>query len=257
MKLISWNMAGAWGYNASAHSRAWEWLCEQDVDVALVQEAVVQEGVRENWGSVVWSSKYGQNWGSAVLTRLASHLPWRPSTDHPWLAQVAGAACVAQPAHPDGLWLVSVHSSAGAYKVAELPTLPPLTGVARCSTDGSELWEIEVLAHELRDVLRDQAFILGGDLNSALAFDTNYGGRENELLFANLAESGFVDLRLRHQREEVQTYYKARTRPYQLDHVFADRTTELRVRSWTVLGEVASRLGLSDHAPVLVTLEGP
>ena len=66
-----------------------------------------------------------------------------------------------------------------------------------------------------------------------------------------------MDLRFRHQLEEVQTYYKARARPYQLDHVFADRTTESRVKSWTVLGEVASQLGLSDHAPILVTLEGP
>lgn len=257
VKLISWNMAGAWGYRASAHARAWEWLCEQDVDAALVQEAVVRENVSEKWDSVVWSPKYGHNWGSAVLSRGKSYMPWEPSGAHPWLTLVAGAACVAQPADPAGLWLVSIHSSAGAWKDAEFPTLPPLEGVSRCSTDGSELWEIEVIAHELRDVLRDRPFVLGGDLNSALAFDRNYGGRENEILFANLARSGFVDLRPRHQPEEVRTYFKQGTRAYQLDHTYADPATETRVTSWTVLSDVPSQLGLSDHAPVLVTLEGP
>jgi endonuclease/exonuclease/phosphatase family metal-dependent hydrolase len=155
------------------------------------------------------------------------------------------------------LWLVSVHSSAGAYKAAEFEMLPPLEEVARCSTDGSELWEIEVIAHELRDVLHGQPFVLGGDLNSALAFDKNYGGRENERLFANLAEAGFVDVRPRHQPAEVQTYFKARTRAYQLDHVYADSLTESRVESWTVLSEVARELGLSDHAPILVALREP
>lgn len=247
-------MAGAWGANARTHGRAWEWLGEQDVDVALVQEAVVHDRLGEQWDSVVWSSKYGHNWGSAVLTRGSSYVPWEPTIAHPWLTLVAGAACVAQPADADGLWLVSVHRSAGAYKAAEFENLPPLDGVARCSTDGSELWEIEVIAHELRDVLFGRPFVLAGDLNSALAFDENYGGCENEGLFANLGESGLVDVRPRHQAAEVQTYFKARTRPYQMDHVYADPVTESRVESWTVLRGVASELALSDHAPILVTL---
>lgn len=255
MKLICWNMAGALPYNSSAHARAWQWLHEQDVDIALVQEAALQGDAAAHWDSVVWSSKYGHNWGSAVLTRGTSYKPWQSSPTHPWLREVGGAACVAEPEDPVGLWLVSVHSSAGAWRQADLHSLPPLDGIARCSEDRSELWEIEVVAHELKHVVRNQPFVMGGDLNSALAFDRNYGGRENEVLFANLAEAGYVDVRPRHQRDEVQTYFKAGTLAYQLDHVFADAATEARVSSWSVVTEVSSELCLSDHAPLLVTIE--
>jgi hypothetical protein len=250
-------MGGAWPGNAPAHARAWRWLEAQDVDVALVQEAVLYDGVHAKWDSVVWSSKYGHNWGSAVLTRGSFYAPWDAPLAHPWLRLVAGAACVARPIDPAGLWLVSVHSSADAYKQSEFSTLPSLEGVSRCSSDGSELWEIEVIAHELGEVLRGRRFVLGGDLNSALAFDQNYGGCENERLFSNLAELGYADLRPRHRPLEDQTYYKPRSRPYQLDHLYADAATEASVESWTVLSEVASELGLSDHAPVLVTLSSP
>lgn len=249
-------MAGAWPSAATGHTNAWRWLNDLDVDIALVQEAVRTDQAVAHWDSVIWSSKYGRNWGSAVLTRGMSYRAWEVPTTCPWLRAVGGAACVAEPEEPGGLWLASIHSSAGSWKETELPSLPSLDGIARCSADGSELWEIEVVAHELRDVLRDKPFIVGGDLNSSLTFDKNYGGRENEVLFANLAGSGYVDLRPRHELDEVQTYFKPGAHPYQLDHVYADTGTEVRVTSWEVLTDVAAGLGLSDHAPILITL-GP
>lgn len=248
-------MAGAWPSNAATHARAWQWLNGQEADVALIQEAALQEDTAACWHSVVWSPKYGHNWGSAVLTRDTAYTLWQPGAANPWLSEVGGAACVAEPDSPDGLWLVSVHSSAGAWTQKDLHSLPALGGVPRCSVDGAELWEIEVVAHELQAVLRDRPFVMGGDLNSALAFDTHYGGKENEVLFANLTAAGYVDLRPRHAPEEQQTYFKARCRPYQLDHLFADADNEPRVTSWEVLTEVAAELGLSDHAPILVTLD--
>lgn len=255
MKLIFWNMAGAWPSKAAAHARAWQWLNEPDADVALIQEAVLQEDTEARWRSVVWSSKYGHNWGSAVLARDTSYTLWQPGAANPWLSKVGGAACVAEPEDPYGLWLVSIRSSAGPWRNTDLHSLPPLDGIARCSADGSELWEIEVVAHELKHVVRNQQFVMGGDLNSALAFDRNYGGQENEVLFANLAEAGYVDVRPRHQPDEVQTYFKLGARAYQLDHVFADAATEARVSSWSVATDVSSKFCLSDHAPILITIE--
>lgn len=64
-----------------------------------------------------------------------------------------------------------------------------------------------------------------------------------------------MDVRPRHQPDEVQTYFKLGARAYQLDHVFADAATEARVSSWSVVTDVSSKSCLSDHAPILITIE--
>lgn len=61
-------MAGAYGYKRDRHASAWQWLNEQDADVALLQEVVPHPEGLGPWGSVVFRRKYKQH-GCAVLVK--------------------------------------------------------------------------------------------------------------------------------------------------------------------------------------------
>ena len=255
MKVISWNMAAGFRHDAARHDRAWAWLADQNADVCLVQEVIDPRAARKDWGSVVFASKYGKPWGSAVLTRAEGYVRYEPAENQPFLHHLQGAACVAKPPSSDLPWLVSIHSSATSYTASELqkPDFPSLEGLARCSEQG--LWEMELAIHELGPMLHGQSFIAGGDLNSALLFDTTYGGNENERLFANIKSAGFYDLRPVSTPEQ-RTFFRPGTGDYQLDHVYADSATAAQVSTWQVVsGLVDVEDAPSDHAPIIVTLE--
>ncbi|GAB2767596.1 hypothetical protein GCM10027020_20490 [Nocardioides salsibiostraticola] len=208
----------------------------------------------EPWGSVIFRGKY-KNWGCAVLVRDGGYERWEPTKSQPWLRLVGGAAVVARPTGGVGRWFSSVHSDSSSFEATNrkypntYADLPSRDGIARCNP--REMWEIEVIAHELAPVLEQRDFVLGGDLNSSLLFDKKAGGQEAQL-FSNLASLRFADLRPRHSEEEVRTFFKANNRHFQLDHVYSDGVTEASVSRWEVLADVAADLGLSDHAPILV-----
>jgi hypothetical protein len=74
-------------------------------------------------------------------------------------------------------------------------------------------------AQDLEGLFHGRTFVAGGDLNSALLFDTNNGYDNNSQLFLNLAQGGFHDLRTGRSVDEQRTYYKAGKGHYQLDHL--------------------------------------
>jgi endonuclease/exonuclease/phosphatase family metal-dependent hydrolase len=151
------------------------------------------------------------------------------------------------------MWLASIHSNAYPVRPDDLPADAPLAGMLRC--DDKSMWEVELIAHELPRVFGSSRFVAGGDLNSGLLFDTKYGRQSNARLFENLASVGFNDLRKRFHETEQRTYFKEGRGPYQLDHVFSDATTAREAQGWRVLAEVAAAEGLSDHAPIEVSLQ--
>jgi endonuclease/exonuclease/phosphatase family metal-dependent hydrolase len=147
--------------------------------------------------------------------------------------------------------LVNVHSNA-----KPIPDFPreEFINAGGLACHLTKVWEIEVLAHQIRPVLGGKRFVLGGDLNAGLLLDEVYGYKNNENLWNNLAAQGLLDLRTRHSETEQQTFFREKMNPYQLDHFFGDPTTEASVKGWTVLTEVARDLKLSDHAPVVIDL---
>jgi exonuclease III len=259
MRLLVWNMAAGFGYDPERHERAWLFLQRSDPDVALLQEAVVPPWATERWRFVLGSRRYppvsGRSdvaWGSAIIARDDVLKAFVPTGETPFLGKLRGAVVVAMTAGPASLWFASIHSN--AYPLSpDAVTSDALAGVPRC--DPKDIWEIEVIAHELSGVFGSHRFIAGGDLNSGLLFDTRYGRQSNARLFANLASLGFVDLRKAFHESEQRTYFKEGKGPYQLDHVFSDTATAATARGWRVLSEVAAVEGLSDHAPIEVVLD--
>jgi endonuclease/exonuclease/phosphatase family metal-dependent hydrolase len=262
MRIVTWNIA--------KRPAPWQFLEELEADVALLQEAIPPHNpkgqqldlvsiapTREGWRSMVAAPTYrevhgrGGRWGSAILSRTAELEAYEPHDSMPWLRMLWGGTAVARLTDPP-IWLASIHSDAGPVRADQLGGRS-IEALRRC--DLKHILEIELVVADLERLFSGSRFIAGGDLNASLALDANYhpNNPSNARLFANLAEAGFVDLRPRFFEDEQQTWFKAGTGPYQLDHVFADADTEKRVVSWRVIHEAVEREPqLSDHAPIEV-----
>lgn len=248
-------MAGGYGYLEQKHQGAWEYLRNLEPDIALLQEAVPPAWAGEEW-SIVTSPRYtlrerpGSTWGSTIVSRFPLEA-YPPNRRGPWTAELWGGVVLAS-IEELGLSLGSVHSPAYSKRPDELPR--PIDGIRRCHEE--KVWEVELVAQELEDAFAPGRFIWGGDLNASLLFDEVYRRDANARLFANLAESGFHDLRPRFSPDEQRTFFRANQHGYQLDHVFADAQTEQAVRSWRVIDEPAVvDPQLSDHAPIEVLVD--
>ena len=106
-------------------------------------------------------------------------------------------------------------------------------------------------------------FIVGGDWNNAVLFDTIYppatadGPGPSTEFFARRAESGWHHALRRFHPEELRTYLEPGAAPYELDHIFTDAELHSELVACDVLdGPVLT--GLSDHAPLLAEFKtGP
>lgn len=243
-------MQGAFGFDAENHATAWQWLTfESQADICLLQEVVPDEKFLNHWSDYYFVKKYSEkNWGSMILVRQARLDKFDPTVETPWLRRFQGSAPVAL--HSDsGLTLCSIHSNAVPVSI-DVDELPGT--LLRCNE--KELWEIELIAHDLAPMLKGKRFIVGGDLNSSLGFNLKYKHKNNSLLFSNLIDYGFNDTRLKFFAQEQQTYFKQGSDPYQIDHVYTDADSFAQLQSWEVLSDLASGRNLSDHAPVIFTL---
>jgi len=251
MRVLIWNMAGAGFHTGAPHAAAWGWLRnEAEFDAAMLQEAIPPSDLDDSFDTVLFRSRFpAQNlaWGNCTLVRDHEFKP-RQVEHADWAESSLDAALIADGG--DNLpILLNVHSNA---KPIEGFPCAEFTAAGGLTCHHTKVWEIEVLAHQLQPLLTGRRFILGGDINAGLLLDEVYGYKNNENLWKNLAEQGYVDLRLRHSGAEQQTFFRERTNPYQLDHFFGDALTNQSVKSWSVLTEVARDLKLSDHAPVVI-----
>lgn len=255
MRLISWNMAGAGFHSRTTHDDAWRWITsEADFDIAILQESTPPQWVLEDFPVVIHNPKYpqtGKRWGNSVLCRQDKYRQFKFDLDQPWLKRIGGSVTVAQPSDPDGIWVINIHSNATPLPQDLFVELHDL-GVPHCHPN--KIWELEVAAHFLRPILEHKQFVFGGDLNSGYLFDTIYRYDNNKIMFENMRQQGYIDLRLAHSDVEQQTYFKRNNGPYQLDHLFGDALTAARSIRWEVLSHVARDLELSDHAPVVIEL---
>lgn len=256
MKILTWNMAGAGFHSKLKHAEAKEWLIHEAVfDIALLQEALPITDVGNSFIANIFAKRLHRKgpesgWGNAILSRSVSLHQQPILAPRPWTEIVNNCTVVAY-SEEINLWIANVHSNAKPIQSAPLIDFKA-DGGAHCHD--TKYWEVEVVAHFLRDQLIDERFVFGGDVNSSLLLDKVYRHSNNARLWKNLEMQGFYDLRLGHFKTEQQTFFRNNTHPYQLDHLFGDETTKKSTSSWEVLTHVARDLQLSDHAPILVEI---
>lgn len=247
-------MAGAGFHRLATHEQAWEWLLEEsEFDIALLQEAIPPPEVDDMFTSVMFQQRFPDsklNWGNCILSRDIEYQEVNPAVNTQWESFVRGPSLIAQPVS-DGPWLVNVHSNAKHIPNFEIEDFRTRGGL---TCHSKQVWEIEVIAHELQSILSTNEFVLGGDLNSALLLDKIYRRKTNKRLWANLEAQGIHDLRPLHSLEEQQTFFRDNTHPYQLDHLFGSKTMLSKTALWKVLPEIVTEMGLSDHAPIIIEI---
>lgn len=264
MRFVVWNMHNGFASSEEKDKRAWQYLRKnrEKFDVALLQETRdPRPWAHRHWSSVIWSPKYDTPdsrrplWGSAIVARSLELEEYEPDERFPWLKELRGSVAVAR-TPGDPMWLASVHAHTKPIPQARLQ-MHPWEQVPISTPDGS-VWETDLIPFELRQLFGEETFLWGGDLNSAETMDDIpmfVGG--NRQLRKTWREAGSLDLRLRFYDEEQRTFFRPNTRPYQLDHVFADAATERRVVSWRVNSRPATAVPpYSDHAPIVVVLDG-
>ena len=256
MRILVWNMA--------RRARAWDWLRgRSDVEVALLQEASdPPDWARREFRFRVWQPKHaarrraGELWGSAVLARTLELEPYRPTTEFPWLSQLAGSTAIARTAG-EPRWLASVHlhdRQIPADVLAQIP-IRDVELTAPKKGGGFSVWEPNVIPHELHRLFGGETFVWGGDFNTDPRMDDFKGfAGGNRRMFEIFDEVGSRDTRARFHSDYVQTFFRKSNRlPWQLDHVFADSVTEARVTAWMVDPTPATGDdACSDHAPIIV-----
>jgi endonuclease/exonuclease/phosphatase family metal-dependent hydrolase len=252
MRIVSWNMGMGppGGRHQSVHHRAWHYLLGLGPDLAFLQEAFPPTWVRTagtlvqgpitRWGSAIFSPRYP----------LERHRVLEGSHLHALGDYLAfGLASL-----PDGseVFLASVHAVAREASQAQIGMLDPAT-VSRQSV--GRPWVNDVVFAGLEEMVRGRRFIAAGDWNTARLFDAAYGGTAGAEFFDRAREHGWVECARKLHPEEVQTWFRAGNRPYQLDHVFCDPALGERLQAVRVAAEAATELGLSDHAPLVLDFE--
>jgi exonuclease III len=255
MRVMSWNMNGAGGIAAARLETCWTWLEEQrDVDVLLLQEAVLPGWESRTWPVVIHHPKASAkgSCGTALLSRTTGLEPVEPGPDNPWLLAVRDSVALARPTTTGGRWFASLHSAAVPMSAERTEGLD-LSSVALCDPKG--VWEVDLLMHGLAFELGRDPFVVGGDLNSSLVLDTQRRPA-NAVFFETVRRLGFIDARPRIPGEpEPQTFFGGRSRPMQLDYLYVDSATSREVTAWTVHEEIRQGPGhMSDHLPVSITL---
>jgi len=252
VRVISWNMGMAQQsrHKPGLHERAWHYLLGLGPDLAFLQEVLPPTWVRGE-GTLVHGAF--TQWGSLVFSPRFPLAPFRlPEESN--LRALGSYLAFGMAALPDGseALVASVHAVAREATLVQLGTLDPAT-VTRPSVGRPRV--NDVVFAGLEALVRERRFIIAGDWNTARLFDSSYPGTAGAEFFARARERGWFECVWVKCREELQTWFRAGNRPYQLDHAFCDPALGDRLQTVRVATDAAKDLGLSDHAPLILDFE--
>jgi hypothetical protein len=252
MLLISWNLGYAFGFKAT-HQHAWEYVASLDPDIALVQEAVVPGWAEDKW-TVLRSP--GSGWGSVILAKPRFNLrEIDASTELNIKGGLVTAIGVVKLEDGAELLVVSVHA-------------PVLRGGAReIDLGGRDVESLKLSAYQTaslrdvayvicRDLVKERRFVVSGDWNtSPILWDRNHPKDCEAEFFSRAEADGWVNCYRKFHEGEGRTWFRKNDPPYQLDHAFCDSATAEALRNCRIDVNPAERMGLSDHAPLILKFD--
>jgi hypothetical protein len=256
MRVIVWNMAGAFPLAGTAASDAWNVLMSLQPDVALLQECRPPIDVAGHlhymptpygWGTAVWS-----RWTLSNCSAFPSQIGDVWSQYRNALDGYVATASIAVPGSTS-LTAVSVHAYAEGVADQHLAGFDKETLRLPYS---KVIWPVDLISWALREHTATLApAIVAGDWNTARLLDESYGRGGNHEFFERMHQAGWHEIARRFYPTETQTFFKRGGGPYQLDHAFV--TAE--IASATTKFEIVSSdaiLAVSDHAALVMDV-GP
>lgn len=264
MRVLTWNMAymKPGRYKGTPNRRRqWALLAAIAPDIALLQECRPSDlaSLAPAWMvdeyELVGTLPSGQVAGSAVLARRQyrpapldpGRVPKREQRWHDFFAGYVSAATLTLE-HGE-VTVASVHALAGEVTN---PAITPADHAATKRPSPRSTYYNDLAAAALRPLTTQTSFVIGGDWNISLLFDTAYPSvaPASAEFFAARASDGWHHALRKFEPREVRTYTDPKSGPYELDHLFTDPTLHSALTSCHVVSDEAFRL-LSDHAPVL------
>jgi len=251
VRILTWNMASAFGSYKEYHDEAWAEVLAREPDIAFLQECAPPPEFPYGW--TVHAEPF-EIWGSAIVTRLPMTPVRFEPTSH--LGRFGAYLATATVTLPDGTELLvsSVHERTAP---ASKRLLKDLDGAAMRRPSVDVPWWNDVAWHGLADLVRGRRFIVAGDWNTSRWVDAKGIPTPSGKDFFDRAEAaGWVDL---HQRavghEERSWFGSTNPRVHQPDVIFADASTAAGLVGCRVEPEWAADRKLSDHAPVIAELQ--
>jgi exonuclease III len=256
MRIVTWNMQAAFGSSPSRHDRAWHYLRALDPDVALLQESSPPEWATQNWQVFHHPAYEGKRWGSVVLVKNSLYSWPLEVPKEQRISRYEGSPVVLIEVQIDLQRMVfgSIHASAAsltAEQVLELERQGVDLDALRCG-GVKGIWPLYVIFELLCRLLPGRGFVVGGDLNAARLMDRSPslpGG--NSEFFDKIEAGGLHNVLAKFHDGEVQTYFKEKSQPYQLDHLYCDEQSLERLKGCEVIDHPVTTLRLSDHAPIV------
>lgn len=252
MRIVTWNLGAAFGPYIDWHERAWHWLAALDADLALLQECVPPAWAHDLW--TVLTLPY-THWASALVAKPSLGIRAVTLGEGTLLGRFGSYLATGEMTLADGgsILVASVHTRA-----AEAPKWVTdghdRTAIARSSVGVP--WSNDVAFAGYLPLVAGRPFIIGGDWNTARYVDADGLPNSEGVEFFRRAESaGWVELSVDADGLEGRTWYGSDApRPYQPDHVFADAAVAASLRAQSIEAYPVERLGLSDHAPIVLEL---
>jgi endonuclease/exonuclease/phosphatase family metal-dependent hydrolase len=250
VRVVTWNMGMADRARrfVKTHDQAWRHVLRLSPDLAFLQEAFPPDWV-EGEGTVVRDPF--EQWGSLIFSptlaikrmSLPERSPLRALPNYLALAEVSlpdstqaiAASIHAPPRRAEG-------SILGGREPAEL----------RRSVEGPKF--NDAIFAGLAPLVRGRRFILAGDWNTARRQGTERDSRAGEEFFARVREAGWYDCVWDTRQHEIRTWFGP-GKLQQDDYVFCDPSLGDSVDEISVGEDAATRLRLSDHAPLIVDLD--
>lgn len=268
MRVMTWNL-GFWtpgGFKSIENRRRqWSLIAALAPDVALLQECRPEDFTQ---AAPAWMADEYQLIGaiptgwtacSAVLTRStasarAVDAEALPDDSRRWLGYLSGYVAAATVHVEDReVAVASVHAVA---KPVDDPSVSENDHEQLRRRDATRAWHNDLVVGALSPWVQGSHFLIGGDWNDALLFDTNYphgmagGGGSSAAFFEARSAASWRHALRKFQADEVRTYLNPKSGPYELDHLFVDEALYDALTDCRVMDDLAL-LPLSDHAPLL------
>lgn len=256
MKILCWNLGaayGRWRDEPGLHGRAWHWIAAADPDLAFLQEVQPPDWARERWEVLTLPYEF---WASALVARRGWLL--RPAVlpaggvlerEGSYFATADLDLQIGAP-----LLVSSIHAAPHAAPGWRHPGYDA-KAIARPSV--GEPWCNDVAFAGFRELVDGRRFLLAGDWNTSRWLDADgVPSADGQEFFNRAAAAGWVELSLDADGREGRSWYgSTNPRFCQLDHIFADGETGAAFRSFSIDPYPVERLGLSDHAPLILELD--
>jgi exonuclease III len=265
MKICTWNVRRA----TKKREDVWKYFLEMDVDIALLQEVnSIPESVTSNY-AILEKKAFGKNgkeqhFSTAVLVRGVVERELNLSSSWDWvneeIKRFDGNLILAEITLTAGksFRVISVYSPAWPVDRQRLEGIDVSDVKLKQNPD---VWLTEILwAALLSENLKEHLWIVGGDLNSSVTFDTLWknGDRGNQEIQNRMNRLGFIECLVYHQGQLTPTFKNATGGKviHQMDHLYIPERIKQDLLSCKT-GD-ADRIfdsSLSDHLPIIAEVK--